>query len=97
MLRFELRSLRKKINHLLHACEDWLRGFGLFGLLREGEGEGAPVDAGDGFRWVFDPERQIWLMEMSYSFRSFEYRLQAGEAEAPSGIRALRRILGSGP
>jgi len=96
MPRFEFRTLQDKITRLLRACSGWLGQFGRFGSLRKMSREIASFDPGGEFRWVFDPERQVWFMEASYSFRSLECRLQAGEADVPSGIGALRRILGSG-
>jgi hypothetical protein len=99
MSRFEPRVLAQQIARLLLACRDRILRFARFGPYREGtpEGDGYTGDPCGEFCWVFDPERKVWLMELSYSFRSLEYRLQAGEADPPPGIRVVRRILGKGP
>ncbi len=96
MASFAHLPLLDKVRDLLRACGDWIRRHGYFGLQdREEPGDLKVPFPGRGgeFTWVYDPDLKKWVLELRYSFRSFECRLQAGEAEAPPGILHVHQIM----
>jgi hypothetical protein len=85
----------RKMNGLLRTCADWIRQHGRFGHPEKdfSGGTSSRVPAGKDFAWVYDPNQERWMMELTYSFRSFECRLQAGEADPTPGAQLLRGLL----
>ncbi len=89
-------SFVNKLSDLLRACADWVRQRRLFGASADKTDKGLlsyPHPNPEGFSWVFDPRNKTWLLEANYSYRSFECRIRAGEAQTPPGIQSVRRIL----
>ncbi len=88
-------TLIQKIGGLLRTCADWIRQHSRFGYPDKvfSSGNSPPLPAGKDFAWVYDPNQERWLMELTYSFRSLECRLQAGEADPPPGVQLLRGLL----
>jgi hypothetical protein len=97
MAPFANRTFIDKISDLLRTCAEWIRQHGHFGFREKpnplGEKEAQTVGRVREFNWVYDPNDNKWVLELTYSFRSLECRLQAREAEPPSGIQFLRRLM----
>lgn len=85
-----LTNFKNKLNALFQACSAWVRRWG--GLRPAAPGESAAAsNLAQALELVYNPERGVWVSELTYVYRSLEVRLQVEEGEAPPALTRLRK------